>query len=227
MAILQTFSFLVNLTLAQEPSYTFQGKAFNKKGETAYLEKHQIWLGNNEYPNKVVTEYLKPNGEKFAQIKSTVEGHPFIPTTEFSDSRFDVFEYFKVEKNQEIKMQRKNKGKLKEKSISLNGTVVGGQGFHNYLLSNFNQLNTAKEIKFLVAPRLDYFTFEIVETTASTPQYKRFKLNLSNWLLNKIIGPIEAEYDEKKRLVYYKGLTNIEDDQGNPQELEITYSYNK
>lgn len=227
MALLQTFSLLVNLAMAEEPTYTFSGRAFNKKGETAYLEKHQIWFSKNTYPNKVITEYLRPSGEKFAEIKSTVEHNPFIPTTEFIDTRFDIYEYFKMDKNQEIKMQRKNKGQLKEKNFTLDGTVVAGQGFHNFLLTNFNQLQSAKEIKFLIAPRLDYFTFEIVETKPSKPQFKRFKLNLSNWLLSKIVGPIEAEYDDKKRLVYYKGLTNIEDDRGKSQELEITYSYDK
>jgi len=53
-----------------------------------------------------------------------------------------------------------------------------------------------------------------------------FRLDLSNWFLRMLVAPIELGYDvESKRLARYRGLSNIGDENGNGQVVDIQYRY--
>ena len=78
---------------------------------------------------------------------------------------------------------------------------------------------------FAAPARLEYIDFRLIpirqdDTTLTVEM--RLKSRWISWLLD----PIQLTYDlTSQRLLRYKGLTNLRDDQGNGINAEIVYRY--
>ena len=223
LSFLLFFSFSV---VAQE-TVIMKGEAFNDDNKLVYVENHTFKKLPSGEITDITTTYHNPSGKIIAEVKSTFLIDPFIPDTIFIDHRFNEkqeLSYDKDSKMINMKITDMNSGKIKTNSIKRQDNMVSGQGFHNYILKNYNEKRS--DIKFIVLPKLDYYSFYFEQGPSKTYGYTRFVLKISNWVLRAIVKEIVVEYKNKNHsLMSFEGLTNIDSDQKNSQILKIKMSY--
>ena len=50
-------------------------------------------------------------------------------------------------------------------------------------------------------------------------------VTLDGWLLSALLDPIRLVYDSDRRLLQFRGISNIKDENGGSQKVEINYTY--
>lgn len=216
--------------LSQQKSYSFKGEAKNKKGELVYVEQIQVTENGNGLTEKIETDYLRPTGEVFAKMRAAFGSQESIPNIDFEDFRFQQNQILKLnaEANKvEIQIEDKKSSKMKTESLEVKQDMIAGPGFHNFIVKNFENFKSKDifSINFVVLAKKDYFKFDVLRKNQNE-KTTEFKLRIHNWILRGLVSPIYIEYDNvTKRLLSYKGLTNIPTDSDSPQELTITYKY--
>jgi hypothetical protein len=54
----------------------------------------------------------------------------------------------------------------------------------------------------------------------------RVRVEIDSWVLRLFAGSLDVEYDRaSRRLLRYRGLSNLTDARGDNPEVEITYAY--
>ncbi len=218
---------LLNFNVQAQETVIMKGEAFNGDNKLVYVENHTfIKLPTGEITD-IKTTYHNPSGKLIAEVKSTFEIDPFIPNTVFIDHRFNEKQELSYDKNTEMinmKLTDLNSGKVVSNSIKRQDNMVSGQGFHNYILKHYDDKRS--DIKFIVLPKLDYYSFYFEQEASKTSGYRRFVLKISNWVLRAIVKEIVVEYKNSNRsLMSFEGLTNIDSDQKKSQTLKIKMSY--
>ena len=108
--------------------------------------------------------------------------------------------------------------------------VVIDAGFDEYVRQNWDALLAGEKKSFLFpfAERSKLLELRIKSAGCSYPTDtdQCFKLELSNWFFRMLVAPIELGYDPaKRRLLRYRGLSNIGDGKGNGSVVDIRYVY--
>ena len=227
--ILKTF-FVLLLLQAEVFAQTqtiMKGEAFNAKNQLVYVETHTFKKLPSGEITELKTEYHNPSGKLIAEISSNFSKDLYVPDSVFTDYRFnEKQELLFVENSNEIIMTITD---LKTKTFKTNkikktNNMVSGQGFHNYILKHFD--DNRADIKFIVLPKLDYFSFYFQKTDSKKAGVRRFSMKISNFILRALVKEINVEYIEEDRsLLLFDGLTNIESDDRNSQILKIKMSY--
>lgn len=218
--------FLSSSVIAQE-TVTMRGEALNSENKLVYIENHTFKKKLNGEITDIKTIYQNASGKIIAEVSSTFAKDPFIPDTIFIDHRFNQKQeliYDSESKMINMKITEMNSGKSKTNSIKRQENMVSGQGFHNYILNNYDQKRS--NIKFIVLPKLDYYSFYFEKVVSENEGLRFFVLKISNWLLQVIVKEIIVEYRDKDRsLISFEGLTNIDSDEKKSQILKIKMSY--
>ncbi len=219
--------FLVLLTSLHAQTITMKGEAVDKSGTLVYSELHTMDMKPNGELAKIKTKYFSPDKNLIAEISSDFSKDPVIPDTVFQDFRFNEKQELNLDPvNNKITLSITNlkNNETKSKTLTKMPNMVSGQGFHNYIIRNFN--TPKSDIKFIVLPKLDYFSFTLVKTGSPIKDAERFELKMSNWLMRKLVKEITVDYHSKnKNLLVFTGLTNVDSANRETQDLKITYSY--
>lgn len=198
-----------------------------KTGEFRYSERHSISRGEDNLTKMIRADYLTKDGKVFASMTSDFTEDSFLPEIKFQDSRFSISEnqvYDRKQKKLILSKTEKN-GEPQRKELIVIDNMVSGQGFNNFLLANFDSLEKkAIQFNFVVLSNMDFYRFEIGLGKSGNIDERAFVLGPGNFLFRMFFHPIEVAYDVKsKRLLRYKGLSNILSDAGKSQEVLITY----
>ena len=207
-------------------SYKFIGEARNRKGVLVYTENHEATSDDQGFITQLKTDYKKADGTTIVKMESDFSSNTLVPTIQFEDVRFNRKEKLTLSGDKaKVEITQKNKDETKE--FKLLNNMVAGTGFHNFILKNFDALKAKEQIPlyFIVLAKADYFSFGLVQKEIKDGKLT-LVLKISSWVLRNFIDPIKVVYDiEKKQLLSFDGLTNIETDQEKTQELVITYKY--
>lgn len=224
---------LSSLCFAQ--TQKFRGVARNNKGEIAYIEQHEILYNKNGLVEKVITRYLRPKDESvmFAKLESYFDqATNYVPRSIFTDLRFQQKEETKIsddKKKLEIIHTDLKTDKSKSKTLDISDSMVMGQGYHNYILTNFENFKKGEKrtLDFVVPARQDFYRFDLTYVGLLEKENRKvFRLDITSWVLRLFADKILVTYDAAtKRLMSYEGLTNITDDQGKNQSLTISMEY--
>ena len=108
--------------------------------------------------------------------------------------------------------------------------IVIDAGFDTFIRDNWDKLDSGETRWFLfpLASRSRLISLRVRPATCSyeTEADRCFKLEPSNWLFRMLAAPIELGYDASKvRLTRYRGLSNINDENGDGMVVDIRYSY--
>ena len=108
--------------------------------------------------------------------------------------------------------------------------VVIDAGFDQFVRRNWDELVAGKSMEFQF-PLASRSTMISLQISPSTCQYETetdqcFKLEAASWLFRMLSSPIELGYDkERVRLNRFRGLSNINDENGDGLIVDIKYSY--
>lgn len=210
---------------------TYIGKAY-QKDKFVYLEKHQVTFDDKN--GRVLTsqtEYFDPKGRLLTKLISNYSRSVSAPVHETIDKRFKT-RYGLRYQGDDLELYVQDDGKkeesknFKEKQFSPN-KVIAGQGLHYYMRNHLSELIKSKvfPIVILIPGQLDYYTFE-VEFKNQKDDVLVFEVHIKNSLLRLFAPNFTVHYDaKKKRLLYYKGLSNLLDDKREKMNVEIKYEF--
>ncbi len=203
------------------------GEAFiNEK--LAYIEKHFPSVDKDGRYIFLKTEYFYPNSkDRFAEIQSSFTKSSFLPDVYFFDERFRMEERIsyddKLKKLDVVRTQMSRREILK---IDIDNPAIHGQGFHNFLIAHFESLRKERMVvNIAITARSDYYKF-YVEKKSENEHEVEFVVFPKNIVLRQLVKEIKMKYSlADKRLLFYSGPSNLEDQNGKGQVVNIKYKY--
>ena len=226
LGFLWAMFFSLSLSAAEKNLY---GKAYDQKEQKVlYHEVHRIVSDDRGFVVYLETKYLDSNLKEFGSLRSDFKKSSFVPNSVLNDSRLKRKETLTlVGDKAEIEVSIDGKG-AKKKSITVAENSVAGQGFNNFILKNFDDLMAAqdKKVEFIFVQILDYFNFTASRVGKSAYEdIVSFKIAMSSFFMKAFAEPIMLKYDKKtKSLAEFRGLSNLNSDKNEKQNVVIKYS---
>jgi len=201
-------------------------------GMVSYVEKHE-----SEYRDGKIyrarTDYLRENGEPLAYIESCFTESLAAPAHVFEDYRNGFHHGVRYEKGAAVLFSfdpgTDEKENRKEVALTGDGEIlmVGCQGLFYYLQEYYQEakLKGRVPLKLLITGTREVYDFEL-EVRGERNGVAELTIHIQNRFLRLFAPKLEVRYDiGKKRMLWYKGLSNIQDDRGKIQTVEIVYDY--
>ena len=204
---------------------TFEAVAYSTEDKILYRELHRIQRKNQRIIHSE-TRYLNPEGEKIAEMISDYSNNIHVPNYRFSDELQNYEDGVEC-RHKECVMYRIESGSKKEiQEFSIADQFFAGQGWHHYIRENLELLKDQQATMNLILPgRLDDFRLQL-ETEGVSEKEIRFKLEFEHWLLKLFTPVLYFTYDPKKRrLMEYRGPSNINTEDNEFKEVRIIYQY--
>ncbi len=210
----------------QNSSFVYWGEARRNSGEIAYTEKHTILKDTKKIIRSTTEYFLKDKKTKIALLESDYLLDSKKPTYRFKDLRSGYQEGLRHIDGEYYAYVKKDGEKEKSKLISSTDTLFSCQGWHYYLVKNFEIFEgKSADLSLILPSQLDYFKFKITGSRAVDGMVVA-KLEISNWFLRLVAPSLKLVYDKKNsRLVKYEGVSNLLTDQGEQQNVTIKYFY--
>lgn len=198
-----------------------QGQAWDlQKKRMLYTESHWSQFENGQIRERTVL-YRCPDGTPFARKTVSYANSAMAPGFQFKDSRFDYSEALRWQ-NGRPRVQFSGPNRKGERALANIPNLVADAGFDNFIRARWQALsrNDKQSLQFAVPARLKSYGFHL-QRTGSTRYANQpaqvFKLGLDG-LLGYIAPSIEVTYSNRdRRLLRFKGLTNILNDNGEKQ----------
>lgn len=195
-----------------------------KTNKVLYMEKH-YQQGDGHF-----VHYYDPDGFLIVSNKQDFRYSRYLPVVEQLDYRTNIESGVLKKSTQWIVYNDK-----KERKLNAENQLVAGSGFDRLIKDDWNNLVEMKMFKFdfvvpesLYAAPLKIFRVDCSKTSISIALNKHicFSVASSSVLFGMFFDPIEVAYEkDTKRLVVFRGLTNLQDHRGETYKAEITYAY--
>jgi hypothetical protein len=201
-------------------------------GKIVYIEKHKVEYADDGKLLRAETSYESSDGKPIAHLKSDFTTSLTVPDHIIEDYRSGDVEGLR-HVNGKITLFDKEKD-MPEKTRTLDDKdsedriLVGCQGLNYYVLGHLDSAEPIKSLplRFLIPGKLDYYDFDMKEVDQPDKNIAEFEVFIKNWFLRIFAPKLEVKYDRKtKRLIWYKGLSNIKNDKGKNQSVTIVYKY--
>lgn len=206
----------------------YRGEA-KTKSKIVYTEDHTVTVENNK-TIKAETVYKDPQGNILAKFSNDFTKSIHIPENTMQDIKNKSKHGIRYSGETPIMFNQDRDDKEKTKEILLeeykNQLVVGGQGLHYYFIAHFEEVIKKKNLKlrFMIPGKLDSYDFYLKVKRVETEKVY-IEVEIDSWLLKLFAPKLEMIYEIKtKRLLKYKGLSNIQMD-SKPMNVEINYRY--
>ncbi len=209
----------------------FEGVARDDRGEIAYTENHRM-IYENGRPQRNETRYRDAKGQEIAVLNSNFAGNPYVPNYAFEDRRFGRQDGTFVD-GAWIKIYGRaaENAPVQQDMVRLEKDMVTGQGLHVYLRDHLDELDkggAVQQVRFLVPLEGRDFAFRIrrLDTPGDDPDTVAFNIEADSWLLRLVAPTLEVRYDRAtRRLLSYRGASNLLNADQGPQSVTITYRY--
>lgn len=186
-----------------EPEPDIVGEATDPDtGNTIYLEHYYC----SEDSLKCSVFYLRPNREVIASKELDYASNLKAPALTFRDYRLD----------REISIRDPDTN------------AVVDAGFDNFVRLQWQDLAGGEEIKFpfRLVDREDPIKMRASKTEGCEDGKLCLEIELDSWLLGNFVDPIQLTYEKgSQRLLRFQGISNLKNDQGRSQTVEIRYRY--
>ncbi len=156
-------------------------------------------------------------------------------TVEYTDAAGEVFAEKRLDFRQSLvgpSLVMNDYRNQKEISIpaSQSDELVIDAGFDNFVRSSWEELSDGEQISFPFLPAgFDKpLNMRALRSDKADCKVERLCLDikLDSWLLAMIIAPIELSYSRSnRRLLHFSGVSNIRDEDGETQDVDIHYEY--
>ena len=138
-----------------------------------------------------------------------------------------------IDENKVKVFTRKNSQSiLEEEVLTVEEPYVIDGGLTYYFIKHWDALmkGETKEFNFITPSKLDYFRFRVYKdsiTAIGDRKGLQLKLEPSSFILRAFVDPIIIVYAlDNKDILYYKGISNVNDDNGKSYSVEINYTEN-
>lgn len=213
---------------------TVRYRGIAKNGDhVAYVEDHTVEYADSGRLLSALTLYASEAGKPIAEMRSDFRDSLTVPSHVITDFRTGNVQGLRREAGRLVLYDR-DAGKP-ERTRTLrdadadNHILVGCQGLNYYLLENIERIrpDAVLPLRFLIPGKLDYYDFQLARAHEHGAGTTEFEITVKSRILKLFAPKLLVRYDRNlKRIVWYKGLSNIKNDQGHNQSVTITYIYN-
>lgn len=208
---------------------TFTGRAHDlETGTLLYVESHAVRGSGGPRETRVVS-YLCADGAPFARKTLDFGGAREAPAFALDDARSDTSEGLERDA-QGLKVFTRERGAVPRKKPLGNVTgMVADAGFDEFVRARWDALETgdALVVPFLVPSRLDTVKFRVRktgETRIGGQAASVFRLSVAS-PLGWFLSDIDVSYrKDDRRLLRYRGITNLRDGAGDMISAQIDFS---
>ncbi|MFZ2234968.1 MAG: hypothetical protein WBP11_00760 [Dokdonella sp.] len=202
----------------------YEGYAYAAKGKSLlYRESH--WLDG---ANRTVL-YRCPDGKPFARKKVTTDVQQSAPDFVTDDARDGYREGVRSEGSKHTVIFRaKKSSEERSEAIDKPDNAIIDAGFDAYVIENWDAMavGASRKVQFLIPSRLGYTDFAITrrpDGKVSGEQARRYQLKLGAWY-GFALPQIDVAYAiSGKRLLQYKGLGNIRNNDGDNLSVRVEF----
>lgn len=212
----------------------YYGDAFDQNtGQKVYSDNHSEFVQNGKHISSNI-EYKDSTGKVIGRKTISFAKNTTLPDFKLEDLRDGYIEGAEFKDGKYKLYFRKNSSEpLQEKILDVSGKSVSDGGFDQFVKENWDSLSSGKKLKFrFYAPsQLDSFKFA-AEKVKNVDYEGRpsmvVKMEMDNLLLNIFIPPIFITYDlETKRILFYEGISNVNNAQGKSYFVKLKYYHFK
>jgi len=204
----------------------FTGTARSTDGALLYREEHVVRRSGRQILDATTT-YSDPEGRVIALLRSDFSRDPFAPSYEFKDLRSGAVEAVGVADG--VVDLRSPKGARRLSAPPSPTRLVTGQGLDRLVRDRLESLVRGEElaVTYAIPSRLDTYDFRVRAVEDGAPQGAvRVRVEVSSWILRMLAPNLDVEYQTStKRLLRYRGVSNLADARGDYPEVEIVYTY--
>lgn len=204
----------------------FEGIATLENGKLAYRETHEVhYVGR--LPVESITRYFDGRGKKLAELRSDYRGSPFAPRYVFTGADGKLREAVDWVGNA-VRFRHRSESKVVPRAEAGKAKIVLGQGLHQLVRARIDALAAGKElvVSFGIPSRMDFYEFRIQGTAAPRANVVNLSIEINDWFLRMFAPSLEVDYDKTtRRLLAYRGVSNLPGPDGEPQHVRIRYIY--
>ncbi|GBF39850.1 hypothetical protein [Leptospira johnsonii] len=212
----------------------FNGTAYDlETGNLLYRDFHEETWESGRHISSIIT-YKDPNGKTFAKKRISFLQNRTLPEFQLEDYRDGYLEGGILQKGNLVKLffRRKLEDAIQEKSVdSGNHLSAMDGGFDYFVIDHWDELRAGKKIKFNFLVPVETDKFEFVAEKTKEGEYKGkpalfLRLKIANAILSVFVKPIDLVYDiESKRIMEFRGTSNINDENGKSYKVKIVYGF--
>lgn len=209
----------------------FSGVA-RAENRVVYTERHEVLFDDDGKVLEATTLYSAPSGKPIAELKSDFRTSLTVPEHEVRDYRTGNIQGLRREKGLLVLFDqdagRPERTRAFTEADADGRILVACQGLNYYLMGNPGAFENRGQLslRFLIPGKLDYFDFTLERGKETTEGSVEFEIAIQNWFLRLFAPKLYVTYDRAtRRIVRYRGLSNITDDRGDPQNVTIDYNY--
>ena len=210
-------------------SQHYQGTAYaNKDNSVAYREEHFVFDQQGVRTRLVL--YRCPSGAPFARkwVRNTAGDE--APNFELVDARDGYREGVRGDvDHREAFVQEDSAAPLRTELLPKRVRTVIDAGFDAFVRNHWNELAAGNKelIQFVVPSRLRYLEMRLKPGEPATidgESVQQVRLSLAAWF-GFVAPTIELSYaNSNRRLVRFKGLSNIHDTRGRQHDVRIEFA---
>ena len=223
------FALLATSAHADAPDRTFTGYARSlETRELLYIESHAV-RGTGANESRVVLYRCAGNAVPFARKQLEYSADRTAPAFEFDDARSGFAEGLRRDSRGLTVFERAGpSARMRTHAVTPTASLVVDAGFDEFVRANWDSLErgTAPRVAFLVPSLLDTANFRIRkvdEVTIEGELASVIRLSLAG-PLGWFLPDIDVSYRKRdRRLMRYRGLTNMRDARGELLKAEIIF----
>ncbi|WP_210413016.1 hypothetical protein [Leptospira semungkisensis] len=224
-------AFLSSLLGIGSKQVRFTGTAYDlETGKLLYRDYHEEFWENGKHTHSLVT-YKDPEGKTFAKKRISFVKNRNVPDFQLDDDRDGYLEGGSFLGGDSVKLfaRRKTDQPIQEKVLENNGPAALDGGFDYFVEDHWEELVSGKKLSlyFLVPVERDKFRFTVEKTKEGEFNSKPalfLRLKIDSAFLSVFVKPIDLVYDKgSKRIMEYKGTSNINDENGKSHQVRIVY----
>ncbi|TGK39550.1 hypothetical protein [Leptospira andrefontaineae] len=209
----------------------FSGTATDlETGNLLYKDFHEETWENGKHVSSIII-YKDPEGKVFAKKKINFLKNRILPEFQLEDYRDGYLEGGVLQGATSVKLfaRKKLEDIIQEKTVETGNLSALDGGFDYFVIDHWEELLSGKKINFhfLVPSERDKFLFSVEKTKEGDYKGKPalfLKLKIASAILSMFVKPIDLVYDiESKRIMEYRGTSNINDENGKSYKVKIVY----
>ncbi|PNV75460.1 hypothetical protein BES34_009245 [Leptospira inadai serovar Lyme] len=211
----------------------FSGTAYElENGKLLYKDMHEEFWDNGKHTRSVV-QYIDSEGKLFATKRISFLRNRSLPDFNLEDFRDGYLEGGEFESGTKVRLfaRRKKGDPIKEKVVDGGDLSALDGGFDYFVEDHWNELLAGKRITFRIFVPVELDTFRFYVEKTKTGSFKGrpalfLRMRIESSILSVFIKPIDLIYDiESKRIMEYKGTSNINNEKGKSHAVRIVYDF--
>lgn len=217
-------------TLA-ETEYVIVGEAYNIENERELVYREH-YTERTEQSREV--HYKDPDGEQFASKSLDYSRAATQPSFLLTDERHDK-QWGAEWQDDQLILMKGDKGNLERESVEVENKQVVDAGFDAFIQQQWDSLTGGETVTFHFAlpNRLSNARLQVKEVAAeespiskSEENWRYFHIRVANSFLSLFAQDLHLAYaDQERQLMAFRGRSNILDEAGESQDVEILYDY--